>query len=249
MMRKKLLLIPVTALTAALAIGATYHVGEASDHDDGETDLKARALNLTDHFAFKSPTNPNELSLIMYFNPRSLPGRQYSLSTNARYEFHVSKAAQKTAAPTVKDDLVFRFEARRPDAAGVQKITLTVLKDGAGARHAHRHQHAVRRVEGEHDHHEHRHRRRDRRQVLRRSARGLVPLRRRAVLPGPRVPRGALLRRRERRRQRDRRARATTAAATRSSANMRRRRDRACRTPTSSTCSTRRAARPTSPRT
>ncbi|HWU90566.1 MAG TPA: DUF4331 family protein [Kofleriaceae bacterium] len=129
-MRKKLLLIPATALTAALAIGASYHLGEASDHDDGETDLKSRALNLTDHFAFKSPTNPNELALIMYFNPRSLPGRQYSLSTNARYELHVSRAAQKTDAPTVKDDLVFRFEGAAPDAAGVQKITLTILKDG-----------------------------------------------------------------------------------------------------------------------
>lgn len=129
-MRKKLLLIPVTALTAALAIGATYHLGEASDHDDGEIDAKGRALNLTDHFAFKSPASPTELSLIMYFNPRSLPGRQYFMSTNARYEFHVSKVATKTTAPTVADDFVFRFEAQDPDAAGVQKITLTILKDG-----------------------------------------------------------------------------------------------------------------------
>ncbi|HSK04374.1 MAG TPA: DUF4331 family protein [Kofleriaceae bacterium] len=130
-MRKKAIVIPVTALAAALAIGATYHVGEASDHDDGESNLKARALNLTDHFAFKSPSNPSELSLVMYFNPRSLPGRQYALSTNARYELHVSKVADKLAAPTVKDDYVFRFEAQSPDSAGVQKIRLTVLKDGA----------------------------------------------------------------------------------------------------------------------
>lgn len=130
-MRNKALLIPATALTAALAIGATLHLGEASDHDDGENDRKPRALNLTDHFAFKSPTNPSELSLVMYFNPRSLPGRQYGMSTNARYEFHVSKVADKLASPTVKDDYVFRFEAQAPDAAGVQNIKLTVLKDGA----------------------------------------------------------------------------------------------------------------------
>jgi hypothetical protein len=130
-MRKQAIVIPATALAAALAIGATYHVGEASDHDDGESNLKARALNLTDHFAFKSPSNPSELSLVMYFNPRSLPGRQYTLSTNARYELHVSKVADKLAAPTVKDDYVFRFEAQSPDPAGVQKIRLTVLKDGA----------------------------------------------------------------------------------------------------------------------
>jgi hypothetical protein len=130
-MRNKAIVIPVTAFAAALAIGATYHVGEASDHDDGESNQKARALNLSDHFAFKSPSNPSELSLVMYFNPRSLPGRQYALSTNARYELHVSKVADKLAAPTVKDDYVFRFEAQSPDLTGIQKIRLTVLKDGA----------------------------------------------------------------------------------------------------------------------
>jgi len=131
-MRKKLFVIPATALTAALAIVTTLHVGEASDHDDGEHEKKPRSLNLTDHFAFKSP-NPaaqDELALIMYFNPRSLPGRQYAMSTNARYEFHVSKVDDKLASPTVKDDYLFRFEAQAPDAAGVQKIKLTVLKDG-----------------------------------------------------------------------------------------------------------------------
>lgn len=130
-MRKMTVVIPVTALAAALAIGATLHVGEASDHDDGENNFKERALNLTDHFAFKSPSDPTKLSLVMYFNPRSLPGRQYGMSANARYEFHVSKVADKLAAPTVKDDYVFRFEAQSPDGAGVQKIKLTVLKDGA----------------------------------------------------------------------------------------------------------------------
>lgn len=130
-MRKKTVVIPVTALTAALAIGATLHMSEASDHDDGEHDKKPRSLNLTDHFAFKSPTTPSELGLIMYFNPRSLPGRQYTMSTNARYELHVSKVADKLGAATAKDDYVFRFEAQAADAAGVQQIKLTVLKDGA----------------------------------------------------------------------------------------------------------------------
>jgi hypothetical protein len=130
-MRKTAIVIPATALAAALAIGASYHMGEASDHDDGEQNLKGRALNLTDHFAFKSPSDPTKLSLVMYFNPRSLPGRQYFLSTNARYEFHVSRVSDKLASPTVKDDFVFRFEAEGADAAGVQNVKLTVFKDGA----------------------------------------------------------------------------------------------------------------------
>src|SRR5678815_4148447 len=109
------------ALLTAAGI-ATTKFAVASDHDDGETDIKARALNLTDHFAFRSPAATSELSLIMYFNPRSLPGRQYFLSTNARYEFHVSKVASKTATPTTKDDWVFRFEAGAPTPAGTQPI-------------------------------------------------------------------------------------------------------------------------------
>ncbi len=120
---------------SALALGAGLVVTQtsgnearASDHDDGEIDLKSRALNLTDHYAFKSG---NELSLIMYVNPRSLPGRQYFLSTNARYEIHIAKVATKTTAPTNQDDYVLRFEAGAPTAAGTQAITLTVLKDGA----------------------------------------------------------------------------------------------------------------------
>jgi hypothetical protein len=118
-------------LTVIAVVALAGRTGYASDHDDGETDLKARALNLSDHFTFKSPADPTQLSMIMYFNPRSLPGKQYTLSTKARYELHVSKVADKTATPTTKDDYVFRFEAGAPDGTGAQSITLTVFKDGA----------------------------------------------------------------------------------------------------------------------
>lgn len=126
-MKKQRVLALVTGLALAATVGATQRLVQASDHDDGETDIKARALNLTDHYAFKSGT---DLALVMSFNPRSLPGTPYFLSTNARYEFHVSKVASRTAAPTAGDDFVFRFEAGAANAAGVQPITLTILKDG-----------------------------------------------------------------------------------------------------------------------
>lgn len=103
---------------------------QASDHDDGDTDLKSRALNLTDHFAFVSTDSPDNLTLVMYFNPRSLPDTQYYLSTNARYEFHVTKVAANTADANVTEDFVFRFEAGAPDPTGTQPITLTVLQGG-----------------------------------------------------------------------------------------------------------------------
>lgn len=122
------------AAAAALLIGTgvigAQQIVSASDHDDGEIDLKSRALNLTDHFAFRSPENPANLVLTMYVNPRSLPQRQYTLSTNARYELHVTRIADKLDPATGADDYVFRFEAGEPDAAGVQAITLTPIIDG-----------------------------------------------------------------------------------------------------------------------
>ncbi len=126
-MKRKSLFVAAGLLAGAMALGTTYQIAAASDHDDGELDLKSRALNLTDHYAFKSGS---ELSLVMYVNPRSLPQRQYDLSTNARYEFHISKVSTKAAQPTASEDYVFRFEAGPPNAAGVQSITLTVLRDG-----------------------------------------------------------------------------------------------------------------------
>jgi hypothetical protein len=74
------------------------------------------------------------MTLIMYFNPRSLPGYAYFMSEQARYEFHVSRATSRTATPTGASDVVFRFEAMGPpDAAGVQPIRFTVLVDGEEA--------------------------------------------------------------------------------------------------------------------
>ncbi|MEO8706529.1 MAG: DUF4331 family protein [Kofleriaceae bacterium] len=121
-----------TLLAGVAVVAMTYQSGEASDHDDGENAFKNRALNLTDHFAFKSPAAPTELAMIMYFNPRSLPGRQYFMAQNARYEFHVTKIGARTEAATAKEDFVFRFEAVGAPAGDIQQVKLTVLKDQGG---------------------------------------------------------------------------------------------------------------------
>jgi len=71
------------------------------------------------------------MTLVMYFNPRSLPGYAYSMSDKARYEFHVSRAAGKTSAPTGESDVRIRFEAQGPaDAAGAQEVKFSVVRDG-----------------------------------------------------------------------------------------------------------------------
>jgi hypothetical protein len=120
-------------LLAGVFVASTYVPVEASDHDDGEQADKSRELNLTDHFAFKSPGTPTDLSIISYFNPRSLPQRQYFMNVGARYEQHVTVVANRADAATGRDDVVFRFEATAaPNAAGVQPVKLTVLRNMAG---------------------------------------------------------------------------------------------------------------------
>lgn len=133
MRRRNWLLTGGTLLAAAIAVTGTSRLGFASDHDDGEPTsgtAKNRNLNLSDHFAFRSPGNPAEMAILTYTNPRSLPGHVYTLATNARYEQHISKVVNKTDAPTVKDDYVFRYEFGPADANGAQPITVTLLENG-----------------------------------------------------------------------------------------------------------------------
>lgn len=67
----------VLALAAAVSVLAGSQLLVASDHDDGEMDLKGRSLNITDLFAFRErDQNPaaadGDLVFIMNVNPRSL---------------------------------------------------------------------------------------------------------------------------------------------------------------------------------
>jgi hypothetical protein len=107
----------------------------ASDHDDGEVDTKGRNLNLTDLYAFRDKDqNPNgadgDLVLVMNTNPRSVARQQYYFSTNARYEFKLTRVADKEATPTGQEDITLRFEFAPPNERNQQQIKFTVIKDG-----------------------------------------------------------------------------------------------------------------------
>ncbi len=115
----------------------TFMAVRASDHDDGEMDLKGRAVNLTDLYAFTedaqdSGGSSQNLVLIMNTNPRSLARQQYYFSSNARYEFHLSRIAAvgKAVAPKGKEDVTIRFEFGAPDSNHRQTITMSIIKDG-----------------------------------------------------------------------------------------------------------------------
>ena len=110
----------------------------ASDHDDGVTDMKTQALNLTDLYVFREDNqtgknaDKNNLVLIMNSSPRSLPEQQYYFNTNASYQFHLSRitAENKNATPTGADDVIIAFTFGVQDATNRQPITVTANRGG-----------------------------------------------------------------------------------------------------------------------
>ena len=123
------------ALVALAALVITPRLLVASNHDDGEIDLKGKALHTTDLFAFREQDqNPSaaadDLVFIVNVNPRSLARQEYYFATGARYDIHVSRVSDKDATPTGKTDALFRFEFGAPDKDGSQSIKLTTIRDG-----------------------------------------------------------------------------------------------------------------------
>ncbi|MEO0491510.1 MAG: DUF4331 domain-containing protein [Cyanobacteria bacterium J06659_2] len=121
-------------LTLAVGTGALYV--RASDHDDGESEIKGRHLNLTDLYVFReADQNPgadaDNLVFIMNTNPRSLARQQYYFSTRARYEFQVTRVSDNDATPTGVADVTLRFEFDPPDDNNQQSFTVTAITDGA----------------------------------------------------------------------------------------------------------------------
>ena len=122
-------------LATTLTLGGTATFINASDHDDGEVDVKGRNLNLTDVYAFREKDqNPDasedDIILVMNTNPRSVARQQYYFSTNARYEFHIDSVANKDAKVEGQPDMTLRFEFGAPNSSQEQEVTITTLRNG-----------------------------------------------------------------------------------------------------------------------
>ena len=122
-------------LATTLTLGGAATFISASDHDDGEVDVKGRNLNITDVYAFREKDqNPNasedDLILVMNTNPRSVARQQYYFSTNARYEFHINSVANKDATVAGQPDMTLRFEFGAPNNQNEQEVTVTAIKNG-----------------------------------------------------------------------------------------------------------------------
>lgn len=121
--------------TGLLLGGVTPTMLHASDHDDGEVDTKGRNLNLTDLYVFRekdqnASASKEDLVFIMNTNPRSVARQQYFFSTNARYEFHVSRVKNNDAVATGRSDVILRFEFGAPNKNQEQPMLITAIRDG-----------------------------------------------------------------------------------------------------------------------
>lgn len=123
----------LVAIAVLLGITACFFGVSASDHDDGENDLKARNLGLTDLYVFREDwqtgvdADSGNMIFIMNVNQRAVARQEYFFSTRARYQFHVTRIADVDDAATGATDMILRFEFGSPNSSGAQPITVSAV--------------------------------------------------------------------------------------------------------------------------
>lgn len=125
----------ILAIELALIAVLTPGIIAASDHDDGEVDIKGRTVNLTDLYVFReqdqnSGAADGDLVFIMNSNPRSIARYQYYFSTTALYQFHITQVGDVNSTPTGRADIILRFAFSPPNNQGIQAAAVTVVRGG-----------------------------------------------------------------------------------------------------------------------
>ena len=126
----------ILAIEAALIVVLTPGIIAASDHDDGEVDIKGRAVNLTDLYVYRekdqnSGAADGDLVFTMNSNPRSVARYQYYFSTTALYQFHITQVGDVNSTPTGRADIILRFAFSPPNNKGMQAVAITVVRGGS----------------------------------------------------------------------------------------------------------------------
>ncbi|MEG3974687.1 DUF4331 domain-containing protein [Microcoleus sp. herbarium8] len=126
----------ILAIEVALIVVLTPGIIAASDHDDGEVDIKGRTVNLTDLYVYRekdqnSSAADGDLILTMNSNPRSVARYQYYFSTTALYQFHISQVGDVNSTPTGRADTILRFAFSPPNNQGMQAVAITVIRNGS----------------------------------------------------------------------------------------------------------------------
>jgi len=99
-----------TTFTVVLALLATVAL-QASSHREAPLISNDPLADNTDLYAFRSPDNPNTITIIANYIPAELPfggPNYYTFGENIRYEIHIDN---NTATPG--DDIIYRFTFRQ----------------------------------------------------------------------------------------------------------------------------------------
>jgi len=126
----------ILAIEVALIAVLTPGIIAASDHDDGEVDIKGRAVNLTDLYVYRekdqnSGAADGDLVFTMNSNPRSVARYQYYFSTTALYQFYITQVGDVNSTPTGRADIILRFAFSPPNNQGMQAVAITVVRGGS----------------------------------------------------------------------------------------------------------------------
>lgn len=128
----------IRSLFLTLLGGSILMPAIASDHDDGVSDNKTQATNLTDLYAFRqdwqtgSQEDSDNLILVMNSFPRALPETQYFFATDATYNFHLTRVpeANINETPTGQEDVRISFQFQEPDENSIQAFTVNITRNG-----------------------------------------------------------------------------------------------------------------------
>lgn len=103
---------------AVLAVGFAALPSNAADHLDGPIAKADGRLDLTDVYAFQSPTTPTDTVLIMGVDPVAGIRSPYTFHPDASYDFKIDTNGD------AKSEIIYRLNFSQPNRAGAQTVTL-----------------------------------------------------------------------------------------------------------------------------
>lgn len=109
-MKKFLLWLPFTCMLTGLLLGSVIPAN-ASSHREAPLIANDPLADNTDLYAFRSPDNPNTITIIACYIPAELPfgGPNYhTFGENIRYEIHIDNDASRPG-----DEITYRFTFKR----------------------------------------------------------------------------------------------------------------------------------------
>jgi hypothetical protein len=119
------------ALVATVAGMVVTLTANAADHRDSPSVENDPSADITDLFAFRSPTNNNDLVVALNVNPLTPPAEMRTFAQDVSYEIHVDNTGDLNADATVKvtfsgNPLMFKVEG-----LGANPITGQVTSPGS----------------------------------------------------------------------------------------------------------------------